>query len=52
MGQDHSRELKYELAATVIWALWQYGLWSFQTGVTKLDRFSPKNQHTQEIIEF
>ena len=33
--------------------LWQYGLWSFQAGGTKLERFLPKNQHTQkEIIEF
>ena len=29
--------------------VWQYGLWSFQTGGTKLERFLPKNQH---IIEF
>ena len=28
-------------------ALWQYGLWSFQTGGTKLESFLPKNQHTQ-----
>ena len=27
--------------------LWQYGLWSFQTGGTKLARFLPKNQHAQ-----
>ena len=27
--------------------LWQYGLWSFQTGGRKLERFLPKNQHTQ-----
>ena len=27
--------------------LWQYGLWSFQTGGTKFERFLPKNQHTQ-----
>ena len=27
--------------------LWQYGLWSFQTEDTKLERFLPKNQHTQ-----
>ena len=25
-------------------ALWQYGLWSFQTGYTKLERFLHKNQ--------
>ena len=30
--------------------LWQYGLWSFQTGGTKLDRFLPKNQHTQRKL--
>ena len=26
--------------------LWQYGLWSFQTGYIKLERFLPKNRHT------
>ena len=26
--------------------LWQYGLWSFQMGGKKLERFLPKNQHT------
>ena len=31
-------------------ALWQYGLWSFQTGCTKLKRFFPKNQHTQRKL--
>ena len=30
--------------------LWQYGLWSFQTGGTKLERFLPKNQHTQRKL--
>ena len=30
--------------------LWQYGLWSFQMGHTKLDRFLPKNQHTQSKL--
>ena len=29
--------------------LWQYGWWSFQRG-TKLDRFLPKNQHTQRNL--
>ena len=28
-------------------SLCQYGLWSFQTGGTKLERLLPKNQHTQ-----
>ena len=27
--------------------LWQYGSWSFQMGGTKLERYLPKNQHTQ-----
>ena len=30
--------------------LWQYGLWSFQTGDTKLERLLPKNQHTQRKL--
>jgi hypothetical protein len=32
------------------YALWQYGLWSFQTGGTKLERFLHKNQHTQRKL--
>ena len=32
------------------WILWQYGLWSFQTGGTKLERFLLKNQHTQRKL--
>ena len=33
--------------------LWQYGLWSFQTGGTKLERVLPKNQHTQrQLLNF
>ena len=32
------------------YTLWQYGLWSFQTGGTKLERFLPKNQHTQRKL--
>ena len=32
------------------WELWQYGLWSFQAGSTKLERFLPKNQHTQKKL--
>jgi hypothetical protein len=30
--------------------LWQYGLWSFKTGGTKLERFLPQNQHTQRLL--
>ena len=33
--------------------LWQYGLWSFQTGGTKLERFLPKNQHSiRKLLNF
>ena len=32
------------------YSVWQYGLWSFQTGGTKLERFLPKNQHTQRKL--
>ena len=38
------------LPCFLAWALWQYGLWSFQTGGTKLERFLPKNQHTQRKL--
>ena len=32
---------------------WQYGLWSYKTGGTKLQRFLPKNQHTQtKLLNF
>ena len=34
----------------IIWKLWQYGLWSFQTGDTKLEIFLPKNQHIQKKL--
>ena len=30
--------------------LWQYGLWRFQAGGTKSERFLPKNQHTQRKL--
>ena len=30
--------------------LWQYGLWSFQMGYVKLERFLHKNQHTQRKL--
>ena len=30
--------------------VWQYGLWSIQTGGIKLERFLPKNQHTQRKL--
>ena len=30
-----------------LYLIWQYGLWSFQAGYIKLERFLPKNQRTQ-----
>ena len=33
-----------------LYTVWQYGLWSFQTGGTKLEWFLPKNQHTQRKL--
>ena len=38
------------LVKLLICRVWQYVLWSFQTGVTKLERFFPKNQHTQRKL--
>ena len=38
------------LLLTIVHTVWQYGLWSFQTGGTKLERFLPKNQHTQRKL--
>ena len=33
--------------------LWQYGLWSFQMGGKKLERFLPKNQPTErKLLKF
>ena len=37
-------------AASIAYVLWQYGLWSFQTGGTKLERFLHKNQPTQRKL--
>ena len=37
-------------AKNYLCALWQYGLWSFQMGDTKLERFLPENQHTQRKL--
>ena len=30
--------------------LWQYGLWSFQTGGTKLERLLPKDQNAERKL--
>ena len=55
----------YVQAKTFIWTvcysffdllkyrLWQYGLWSFQTGGTKLEKNLPKNQRTHwKLLNF
>ena len=36
--------------ASFEYELWQFGLWSFQMGYTKLERFLHKNQHTQRKL--
>ena len=39
--------------ATAESILWQYGLWSFQTGGTKLKTFWPTNGHTvRKVLNF
>ena len=39
-----------QLVNSYVYPLWQYGLWSFQAGGTKLERFLHKNQHTQRKL--
>ena len=36
------------------YAIWQYGLWSFQTEGTKLEKILPQNQHKypKEFLNF
>ena len=36
--------------ATPALPVWQYRLWSFQMGGTELERFLPKNKHTQRKL--
>ena len=43
-------EVKPKYLNKSISELWQYGLWSFQAGGTKLERFLHKNQHTQRKL--
>ena len=47
---DDSKVLSSDFQGLRTYAVWQYGLWSFQTGDTKLERFLPKNQHTQRKL--
>ena len=44
-AQSYKVSNKYDL-----FCAWQYGLWSFQMGGTKLERFLPKSQHTQRKL--
>ena len=46
----HAGNLRARISMHGHCALWQYGLWSFQTGGTKLERFLPKNQHPQRKL--
>ena len=39
-----------EIQVQVIPKVWQYRLWSFKSRDTKLERFFPKNQHTQRKL--
>ena len=56
-SEQQSRKLNVVCAFNVVilrdilYEVWQYGLWSFQTGDTKLERFLPKNQ-PKGMIEF
>ena len=38
------------LPSFMLFQVWQYGLWSIQTGGKKFERFLPKNQHTQRKL--
>ena len=48
--QQHATATHLVFLPTTLSSLWQYGLWSFQTEGTKLERFLPKNQHTQRKL--
>ena len=48
---SYRRRLSYRRPYDIhTYVLWQYGLWSFQAGGTKLERFLPNNQHTQRKL--
>ena len=42
--------VRFVLLYLIMCTLWQYGLWTFQMGGTKLEIFLPKNQHTQRKL--
>ena len=43
----HQKQSSY---SNRVYVVWHYGLWSFQTGSTKLEKTLPKNQHTQRKL--
>ena len=45
---DVAKIVKFNLGNQI--QLWQYGLSGFQAGDTKLERFLPKNQHSQKRL--
>ena len=47
----YKKNLLLELRAKHFNSLWQYGLWSFQTGGTKLGRFLPENPQ-RKLLNF
>ena len=51
IGQRHKKQaLSLLTSHSMPYTLWQYGLWSFHTEGTKLERFLPRNQHTQRKL--
>ena len=52
-GKWERGKLGYNGTNALVCSLWQYGLLSFQMGDTKLERFLPRNQHTErKLINF
>jgi hypothetical protein len=55
---NHEKSYYFIVCSALTWGcstgdpclVWQYGLWSFQPGDTKLERFLPKNQLTQRKL--
>ena len=43
--------MHYFLSIKTLSQVWQYGMWSFQMGGTKLERFLPKNQ-LRKLLNF
>ena len=44
-NSGHATKVLLIKSCNVSCTVWQYGLWSFQMGGTKLERFLPNNQH-------